>query len=112
VRVIVRGRQASKTYESVQWVLAGEPTDSYPGWSRVLLCMSIGEADHVRAQFSALDYRQVFGFEEWRRARLGKLSVEVMVDDADLILASTLGQSISGMTVTGTVQEWGTHDTD
>lgn len=105
MRVIARGRQAGKTYDTVQWVLAGEQTDSYPGWSRVLLCMSRGEADRVRATYPALDDRQVFGFEEWRRARLGRRPVDLRVDNADMVLSQLLGQSIDGMTITGRVEQ-------
>ena len=102
-QIIVRPRQAGKTHAAVEWVLEGEATDSYPGWTRVLLTQSITEADRVRQAFPELDYRQVFSFNEWRNARLGAKPVEVAVDNADMILASLLGQTPSRITMTGGV---------
>jgi hypothetical protein len=99
VNIIVRPRQAGKTYEAVQWVLEGEQTDSYPGWSRVLLCHTLQEADRIRKDFPALDYRQVFSWREWRERHPGLKPVEVAVDNADLILGQVLNQSPSLMTI-------------
>lgn len=100
--VIVNGRQAGKTYALVQWVKDGERTDSYPGWSRVILTHTIADADRLRKDYD-LDYRQVFGVEEWRKARIGRLPVAVAVDNADLVLASYLGQMPSTVSITGRV---------
>lgn len=101
VQVVARHRRNGKTTEAVAWVLAGEATDSYPFWTRVLLVPTIEAADNARKQFPALDYRQVFAWSEWRRARLGALPVEVAVDNADLLIAQTIGQIARLVTLTG-----------
>jgi hypothetical protein len=100
-KIIARPRQAGKTHEAVQWVLAGEQTDSYPNWSRVLLCHSIEESIRIRSSFPELDYRQVFSYEEWRKARLGNKPVEVAVDNADILIERVVGQRASVVTISG-----------
>lgn len=100
MKVTVNGRQSGKTYALVQWVKEGVETDSYPGWSRVILTHTIDEAIRLRADYD-LDYRQVFSVEEWRSARLGHLPVEVGVDNADLFLHRLIGQRPSRVTMTG-----------
>lgn len=104
MRVIVNGRQAGKTYSLVQWVKDGEETDSYPGWSRVILSHTLAEADRLRRLYE-LDYRQVFSVEEWRSARLGPKRVDIAVDNADLVLATYLQQMPSALSITGRVDE-------
>lgn len=101
--IIVRPRRAGKTYESVQWVLAGQRTDSYPGWSRVLLTGSIQEAERIRSAHPELEYRQVFSWSEWQAARLGKKPVEVGIDNADMILSTILQQQVGLITMNGVV---------
>jgi hypothetical protein len=98
--VMARGRQAGKTYDLRGWVKQGVETDSYPGWSRVILTHSLEEAQRLRTAYD-LDYRQVFSVEEWRSARLGRRPVEVALDNADLVLAQMLGQMPRIISVTG-----------
>ena len=100
MKVIVRGRQAGKTYDLVQWVKQGEETNSYPGWSRVILTHSIAEAERIRGLYD-LDYRQVFSAQEWRTARLGRRPVEIAVDNAEIILASYLRNHPAQIAITG-----------
>ena len=102
MRVIVNGRQAGKTYALVQWVKEGEQTNSYPGWSRVILTHTIDEAQRLRGLYE-LDYRQVFSVSEWRTARLGRRPVDVALDNADLVLASYLGQMSAKIAMTGSI---------
>jgi len=101
MNIIVRPRQAGKTHEIVQWVLAGEKTDSYPGWTRVLLAISIAEAGRIRDAYPDLDYRQVFSWYEWQGARLGPKPVEVAIDNVDLVLQHILRQPVALATTTG-----------
>ena len=103
MRVIARGRQAGKTHALIEWVKEGETTDSYPGWSRILLCHSLEEAQRIRTQYD-LDYRQVFAVSEWKTARMGRKPVEIVLDNADLVLASLLGQSPTRITITGSAE--------
>ena len=100
MKVFARGRQAGKTHTLVEWVREGVETDSYPGWSRVLLTHSLDEAQRLRTRYD-LDYRQVFAATEWKAARLGRRPVEVALDNADLVLMAYLGQMPSQITVTG-----------
>lgn len=100
MKVIVNGRQAGKTYTLVQWVKEGERTDSYPFWSRVILTHNIADADRLRKDYD-LDYRQVFSIGEWGSARLGPRSVELGLDNVDLLLQRMLGQMPSVITATG-----------
>lgn len=100
MKVIVNGRQSGKTYALVQWVREGVATDSYPGWSRVILTITINEAERLRRDYE-LDYRQVFSVNEWQTARIGRKPVEIAVDNADLVLASYLGQHPAQITLTG-----------
>jgi phage terminase large subunit-like protein len=102
VRVIVRGRQAGKTYALIEWVKEGDKTKSYPGWSRILLCHSLDEAQRIRTDPRyGLDYHQVFAVSEWRTARLGHKPVEIAMDNVDLVLASFIGQAPSQISITG-----------
>ena len=103
MRVIARGRQAGKTYDLVQWVKQGEETDWYPGWSRILLCHSLEEAQRIRRSYD-LDYRQVFAVSEWKTARMARRDVEIAVDNADMVLASYLGQHPTQISVTGSAE--------
>lgn len=105
MQIIVRPRQMGKTHAMVQWVLEGERTDSYPGWSRVILTPDIRQADYLRAQYPNLDYRQVFSWQEWRDARLGYRPVDVAVDNAEMILASIIRHTPAVVSMTGTVAE-------
>ena len=98
----MNGRQAGKTYALVQWVKDGEETDSYPGWSRVILTHSLEEAQRLRSLYD-LEYRQVFSVNEWKTARLGRKPVDIAVDNADMILAHVIGQYPSQVALTGTV---------
>lgn len=98
--VMARGRQAGKTYDLMQWVKQGEQTNSYPGWSRVILTHSLEDAQRLRTQYD-LDYRQVFAVSEWKNIRLGNGAVEVALDNADLVLAQMLGQMPRIISVTG-----------
>lgn len=101
VAIVARDRRAGKTTEAVGWVLEGTATDSYPFWTRVLLVPNIHAADEVRRQFPDLDYRQVFAWNEWREARLGSRPVDVAVDNADLLIAQSIGQFARFVTITG-----------
>lgn len=103
MRVIARGRQAGKTHALIQWVKEGVETDSYPGWSRVLLTHSLEDAQRLRTQ-GDLDYRQVFSVSEWRTARIGRKPVEVAADNADLLLSIYLGQTPTLIALTGSAE--------
>lgn len=102
MKVIVRPRQAGKTTELVEWVKQGEATNSYPFWTRIILCPTVDMAQRLRHGVNeyGLDYTQVFSFGEWQRARKGRLPVEVAIDNLDLIIADALGHPAALATVT------------
>ena len=102
MKVTANGRQAGKTYALVEWVREGERTDSYPGWSRVILTHSCDEARRVRSLYR-LDYRQVFSVNEWKDFRLGSGSVEIAVDNVDILLHHMIDQRPNIVTMTGHV---------
>lgn len=99
---IVRPRQGGKTRTAVEWVLEGERTDSYPGWSRILICHSIEESARIRADYPDLDYQQVFSWAEWANVHPGFKPVSIAIDNADMILSRLLrGHTVSVITGTG-----------
>lgn len=91
MKFLIQPRRAGKTHKLVHWVLEGEKTASYPGWSRVLITPTMQRAAAVRREYPMLDYRQVFYLGEWQKARLGAGHVEVALDDADDVLRALLG---------------------
>ena len=104
MRVIARGRQAGKTYDLIQWVKEGRETNQYPGWSRVLLCHTLAEAQRIRTSYD-VDYRQVFAVSEWTTEYIPlRHEVQIAVDNADLVLASLLGQMPTQIAVTGSTE--------
>lgn len=82
-------KRAGKTTKLALWVKEGERTDSYPGWTRIMLVPTIQEAVHVRNQFK-LDPHQIFSYEEWRKAYhaafQGEAHIEVAVDRAETLI--------------------------
>lgn len=105
MKFMVTGRAHGKTSTLVEWVKQGEPTDSYPFWTRVILCPDFRQAQQLRMDFD-LEYRQVFGIDEWKRARLGARPVELAIDNVDLFLEYELGGGIKLVTATGESYTW------
>lgn len=102
MEVIVNGRQAGKTYRLVEWVKQGEQIDSYPGWSRVIVVQSVGEALLLRRDYG-LNVRQVLSLKEWGENRAGNSQVEIALDNADLVLGEILRKLPSVVSITGRV---------
>lgn len=46
--LIAGGHQTGKTEQLLDWVSQGEPSDSYPFWSRVIFTPTMAEADRLR----------------------------------------------------------------
>lgn len=103
MKIFVSGRRAGKTYKTIEWVKQGKEIRGYPYWDRVILTISIAEADRLRKQYN-LDYRQVFSVHEWQHRRHGTgRQTEVVLDNADIILQDLVGPLV-GTTMTG--EEW------
>lgn len=102
MKVIVRPRRAGKTHELLEWVKQGERTDSYPGWSRIILTHTLDEAQRLRTR-EDMYYHQVFSVGEWQSARIGYPSPEIGVDNLDIIVADYLRQMPTVVSMTGEI---------
>lgn len=103
MRIIVRPRRAGKTHELLEWVKQGERTDSYPGWSRIILTHTLDEAQRLRTR-EDMYYHQVFSIGEWQSARIGRWVPEIAIDNADIVLADLLGRPVDLITMTGEIE--------
>jgi hypothetical protein len=96
---INQGRGWGKTTKAIEWVKAGKRVPGYPGWSRILLVLSMEEANRLRNGPTApLDYRQVFYIEEWQRARRGRACPAIAIDNLDIILFQMVGAPVDLIT--------------
>jgi len=69
----------------VKWVKEGAQGSEFPFWDRVMLVFGDAERDRVIAKYE-LNPRQVFTWDNWKNTAGIAMSVEVAIDDADLIL--------------------------
>jgi len=110
---ILGGRRYGKTRKCLEWVLMdNEPTSNYPFWQKIILCISPQEAKRLRSELrrmarsrgvqdpNDLIYNMVYSTEEWNRAQIGRESVKVMLDNADLFLQQMFRGQLAGMTLT------------
>lgn len=79
MRVLIAGRRNGKTTAALDWLREAKRVSSYPFWDRVLLTMSLDEAQRLRIMLrkeaeeanipdAGLYYNLVYSFEEWRNA--------------------------------------------
>jgi hypothetical protein len=83
-----------KTQELVNWVKEGVQTDSYPGWSRILIVPNREQATFIYSTYKKeLEdiHHRVYFLEEWQRAHLGGEKVEIALDNADMVLQRLFG---------------------
>lgn len=95
------GRGGGKTTHLVEWVRGGHELDVYPGWSRVIVTPTADIAKWTRSHFN-LARRQVFSFDDWRGSYGIGRSVEVALDNLDMMLPDLPGV-IRRVTITGVV---------
>jgi hypothetical protein len=115
MELIIGGRRYGKTTQALEWVDQAERIKGYPFWSRVLLVVNSHEADRLRKLLrdraeargegdpAGLIYNKVYCVEEWKTAKVGANDVDVMLDNADLVLASLFnrrGSRLAGATWT------------
>jgi hypothetical protein len=82
-------------------VQKGEQTDQFPFWSRVMLVQNAVMRRQLIEGSHQLHARQVFTIADWSKAAIADKSVEVAIDDADLILKSIAkGHRIAMMSMT------------
>ena len=102
------GRALGKTAHMLQWLLKGERTDSFPGWTRVMLCANAHQKDVLcRTHRGSIEdvVHRVFTVDEWVQARNVDIKTEVGVDNAEMVLASMLrfNGRLTTMTMTAEV---------
>lgn len=116
MRVVVAGRRGGKTTRMVAWLLEGHAIDTYPGWSRAIVCANttqvISTARMVREATkdwpesrSLWDLRKaIWSVDDLRSVMRGmKLDdFEYVVDNADMILMRALGANKEPSTITMT----------
>lgn len=112
-RWVVDGRATGRTTALLSWLLGGEPVRGYPGWSRMLVVLDASMARYT----SGLDadaaerFYRAAGFNinnviitpaDLRRMHGIDRSVEVAVDDVEVLLREALGGWIVAVaTLTG-----------
>lgn len=86
MRYIFGERATGKTAGCVEWVRAGIQDMRWPYWNRILITFAEAERRRLIDQCN-LNPRQVFTWEDWYYSRgMGRTDVQVMFDNADLIL--------------------------
>lgn len=101
--VVVDGRATGKTTLLLDWLHAGHVIDSYPGWSRVVVCMHydsvVPVTDQVKKRFGNGPWAKcIFSEADLRSAFRGAIwpgTVEYAIDDADVMVGRYLARYIS-----------------
>jgi hypothetical protein len=125
MKFIILDQGEGKTTKLIKWVKQGHEINTWPYWSRIIITHTMQNADLLRNTMRkehgmdriGLDYHQVFFLGEWQNRGQGaqRESVEVGLDNADLVLQEVLGDytKLSVVTATGEFEEGGTsHDED
>lgn len=86
MKFLLMGRHRGKTERIIKWLKAGEQSGNFPFWNRVMVVFGEAERERLIAQYE-LNPRQVFTWDNWRNAAGIDRSVEVAIDNADLILS-------------------------
>lgn len=103
MKLLFMWRQRGKTSRIVEWVVKGEQTTQFPFWSRVMLVHTAVQRRWLIEGAHQLHPRQVFTLADWSKAAIVDKSVEVAIDDADLILKSIArGHKVAMISMTKT----------
>lgn len=97
MKLLFMWRQRGKTTRIVRWVQMGEQTQQFPFWSRVMLVQNAPRRRQLIEGEHQLHPRQVFTLADWSKAAIADRSVEVAIDDVDLILRSIARGHTIGM---------------
>jgi hypothetical protein len=97
-RVFLADRREGKTTQALAWLLNGQLIDTYPGWSRALVCVHKSEAQRLELQLPWHKWRKaIIWIEELdsfsRATRPG--TVELAIDDAQALVSQMIRQRIS-----------------
>lgn len=79
-------RLSGKTTRLVEWVMAGERAEGYPGWSRILVVPTINEVLRLRKIHRGLHPKQIYSLREWLTAHNVNPETAIALDDADYML--------------------------
>lgn len=111
LKVIALGKHQGKTMLATEWLMNGRVIDTYPGWSRVLVCTTRDAVVHTTYSLPMGPWRKcVFSVDDLRSATRGAIvpgTVEVGVDDVEPLILQALragaGVTVSLVTMTGHV---------
>ena len=110
LQLLAVDRRAGKTTQAFAWVSHGVRTDTYPGWSRVLVLPNLAMMEHHRVDWwprlEDFDHR-VYTAEDWEGVYRGHRldDVEVCIDDLDHFLRRGIGR-LPGRIVAATITAW------
>jgi hypothetical protein len=115
MKIVTRPRGGGKTTEAIEWLLEGDRASNSLGWTRALLVANESESRRVREIVRG----KAFGllrYENFQRYGIPVVSVvdvrfspeqvlpregvQVMVDNADMVLSALLGAQLAGVTIT------------
>lgn len=98
-------RGTGKTRKAVEWLVEGTGTNSYPGWTRVLVVHSVQAhlmlRNELRNQIPDIDHR-LFNWKEWCDARAIDPDTEVLIDELEMMFPHIPGRLV-GFTITADV---------
>lgn len=107
LKIIALDSGQGKTTLATAWLMNGRKIDTYPGWSRVLVCMNRKAVPDTTYSMPIGPWRKcVFSVDDLRSAMRGAIqpgTVEVAVDDVELLIAEALHANVmpSLVTLTG-----------
>jgi hypothetical protein len=104
LKIIAMDQQRGKTTLATQWLMNGQKIDTYPGWSRVLVCANRAAVPSTSYMMPMGPWRKcVFSIDDLRSAMRGAIvpgTVEVGVDDADALIFAALRANVRPALVT------------
>lgn len=121
MQVLAADRRRGKTTQLLRWLSEGEPRDSWPSWSRVIIVPSKEEAEYVVQHHDAAPTvgqllrersgpslaKVILAYDRDRYAiqRVRLYEVEVAIDNAEEWLHQSFGFVPAVVALTGAVME-------
>jgi len=97
--VLLADRQQGKTAHALAWLVDGHPIDSYPRWSRALVCVNDREAADLGTRLPWARWRKcIVAFSELRSFSLAVTpgTVELAFDNVHVVLWELLYRQTHG----------------
>lgn len=102
--VLAAGRRAGKTSWIVGWLKSGKQVDAYPNWSRVMLVanQAMKHAYEGYLEGTNVPATAIQVYEQWQKIgqRGSYQNLEIMIDEAQMILQAGLFHKVVGCTIT------------